>query len=303
MSKAEGSACSTLAMISGVNPLARSVPWLMPGAFASCHGRPHRPRHRRSRWRDSRGPQRFRHRTVDDLEIPAARELLEFHQREVRFDAGGIAIHHQADRAGRRDDARLRVAEAVLGAEGERTVPGAQGMLGKPRETCGNGAGGVIEPHRRRRELLIAGRLAVGGAAMVADHAQHVLAILAVTLEGAELGSHFGRGGVGDPGHDRAQRPANGAAAVGIIGDAARHQEAAEIGKAETQGAKFVGEPRDLAGGELGHQDRDFEYDGPQPHGMLVAGEVEFFRRRSRLRCRSHQVAIERQARCVGIRF
>src|SRR5262249_32121832 len=33
------------------------------------------------------------HHAVDDLEIAAARELLEFDQREVRLDAGGIAVH------------------------------------------------------------------------------------------------------------------------------------------------------------------------------------------------------------------
>ena len=58
--------------------------------------------------------QRFRHRAVDDLEVAAAGELLELHQREVRLDAGGVAIHHEADGAGRRDDGRLRIAVAVL---------------------------------------------------------------------------------------------------------------------------------------------------------------------------------------------
>src|SRR4030081_81534 len=41
-------------------------------------------------------------------------------------------------------------------------------------------AGPRGEPHRRRRELLVAGLLAMGGAAMVADHPQHRLAILLV---------------------------------------------------------------------------------------------------------------------------
>ena len=58
--------------------------------------------------------QRFRHRLVDDLEVAAARELLEFDESEVGLDAGRVAVHHEADRAGRRDDGCLRVAIAVL---------------------------------------------------------------------------------------------------------------------------------------------------------------------------------------------
>ena len=57
--------------------------------------------------------QRLGHGAVDDLEIAAAGELLELDQREIGLDAGGVAIHHQADRAGRRDDRDLRVAIAV----------------------------------------------------------------------------------------------------------------------------------------------------------------------------------------------
>src|SRR5207253_3963875 len=54
-------------------------------------------------------------------------ELLEFHQREIGLDAGGVAIHHQADGAGRRHHGRLRVAIAVRLAERERAIPGAPG--------------------------------------------------------------------------------------------------------------------------------------------------------------------------------
>ena len=36
-------------------------------------------------------------RLIDDLEVAAAGELLELHQREVGLDAGRVAVHHQAD--------------------------------------------------------------------------------------------------------------------------------------------------------------------------------------------------------------
>ena len=65
------------------------------------------------------------YRPVDDLEVAAAGELLEFDQREIGLDPGGVAIHHQADGAGRSDDGDLGIAVAVLLAELERAVPGA----------------------------------------------------------------------------------------------------------------------------------------------------------------------------------
>jgi hypothetical protein len=68
--------------------------------------------------------QRPRHRLVDDLHRAAADQLLELDQREVGLDAGGVAVHHEADGAGRREQRRLGVAEAVLLAELDDLVPG-----------------------------------------------------------------------------------------------------------------------------------------------------------------------------------
>ena len=215
--------------------------------------------------------QRFGHGAVDDLPVAAAGELLEFHQREIRLDAGGVAIHHQADGAGRRHHGGLRVAVAVDLAEFERLVPGGLGML----DDVGLRAGGVIERHRVDGERLIAAGFAMGGAAMVADHPQHVRGVLLVAGEGAEFVRHLGRGRVGDAGHDRGQRAAQRAAFLGVVGQAHGHQEAADIGKAEAQRAEFVGQFRDRLGGELRHHHRDFEHDGPQPAEMLVGLDVE----------------------------
>ena len=53
------------------------------------------------------------------------------------------------------------------------------------------------------------------------------------------------------------------------------HQQAADIGVAEAERAEFVGELGDLLGRELRHHHRDFEHDGPQPHRVLVALDVE----------------------------
>ena len=114
--------------------------------------------------------QGFRHRLVDDLEVAAAGELLEFDECEIGLDAGRVAIHHEADRAGRRDDGRLRIAIAVFLAEFEGAVPGAS--------RCFTQASvferGVVQRHRRNRQLLVELGLSVRGTAMVAHHAQHV---------------------------------------------------------------------------------------------------------------------------------
>ena len=154
MSKAVGSAFSTFAISSSVKPLAFSVVWLIAGRLrerAVADGVGH----------DlgdlglavAERAQRLRHGLVDDLEVAAAGELLELHQREVGLDAGGVAVHHQADGAGRRDHGGLRVAVAVLLAERQRACP-------RPRLACVDerlvGAGGVVERHRRRREPLVA---------------------------------------------------------------------------------------------------------------------------------------------------
>ena len=112
------------------------------------------------------------------------------------------------------------------------------------------------------------------GAAMVAHDAQHHVLVLLVARERAKLGRHFGRGGVGDARHDRRQRTADGAAGLGVIGNARRHQQAADIGVAEAQRAEIVGALRDFLRRELRHQHRDFEHDGPQPHGVFVTVDV-----------------------------
>ena len=64
---------------------------------------------------------------IDDLEIAAARQFFELDQGEIRFDAGRIAIHHETDRARRRDHRHLRVAESIGRAQFQRAIPGASG--------------------------------------------------------------------------------------------------------------------------------------------------------------------------------
>ena len=71
--------------------------------------------------------ERQRHGLVHDRDLAAADELLRLHQGEVRLDARRVAIHHEADRPGRREHRRLRVAVAVHLAEIEDVVPRLRG--------------------------------------------------------------------------------------------------------------------------------------------------------------------------------
>ena len=60
---------------------------------------------------------------VDDLHGTAADELLELHQRQVGLDTSGVTVHHEADGAGRRQQAGLRVPVPICLAKGEAFLP------------------------------------------------------------------------------------------------------------------------------------------------------------------------------------
>ena len=161
--------------------------------------------------------QRHRHRLVDDLHQPAADQLLVLDQRDVRLDAGGVAVHHEADRAGRRQHGRLRVPVAVLLAELHRIVPGRPGR--------------AVEIGRHVARVDVAHRVAV-----LAHHAQERLAVLLVAGERtAAVARDPRRLRVGLAGHQRGQRRRVVAAGVAVVRQAARHQQRAEVRVAEPE--------------------------------------------------------------------
>ena len=67
--------------------------------------------------------QRGRNGPVDELQHPAAHELLVLHERDVRLDTGGVAVEHEADRPGGGEQAHLGVAVSVIGAKRQGVVP------------------------------------------------------------------------------------------------------------------------------------------------------------------------------------
>ncbi|NRP51496.1 hypothetical protein XMM354_003294 [Aliiroseovarius sp. xm-m-354] len=210
--------------------------------------------------------QRGRHRLVDDLKIATTRKFLELHQRKVRLNPRGVAVHHQTDGARGRDDRGLRVAVAMRFAKFQRLVPAGFGNLDQP----GLRAIGVIQRHRLDRKLLIPIRFTIGGGAVVADDPQHVIGVLCIAREGPQFTRHLGRGGIGHTSHDRGERAAKGAALVAVIGIAHVHQQPADVRIAQTKRAEVIRPLRDFLGGELRHHHTDLQRHGPEAAGVHV---------------------------------
>ena len=101
------------------------------------------------------------------------------------------------------------------------------------------------------------------------------LGVGGVAGEGAELGRHLGGEAVGGAGHDRGEGAAEGAALGRVVAVAHGHQEAADVGVAEAEGAEAVGELGDARARELRHQHGDLEGQRPEPGGVDVGAGVE----------------------------
>ena len=202
---------------------------------------------------------------------------------EVGLDAGGVAVHHEADGAGGGEDGDLGVAVAVLFAVGEGSVPGVLGLLDEGVEAGGDEG--------------FFGRGA--GFADVVDlgavHADDVEEGLAVEVEagagsafdfgffgglggGGEAGAGLGDAGglpVGIAAEDGGERPGEVASGIGVVGEAEGHQERAEVGVAEAEGAVVVGVLGDHLGRVAGGVDDDLHRGGDDGDGVAIGGGVE----------------------------
>ncbi|MCY1363766.1 hypothetical protein D9M69_505430 [compost metagenome] len=143
----------------------------------------------------------FRHSAIDDLEVTAASELLEFHQSKVRLNTGRITIHDETDRAGWRDNCCLRIAVAVLFTEFQCLVP------------CSARVGDHVlvraifsnQADRINGKAFITIIFAISRTAMIANDAEHAFGIWLIAWESTELLGHFSRSGIGNTGHDRGE--------------------------------------------------------------------------------------------------
>ena len=166
--------------------------------------------------------QRGRHGLVDDLHHAAADQLLVLHERDVGFDAGRVAVHHEADGAGRRQHGGLRVAVTEVFAELDRLIPR---LLGAGIEVIGH-------------VLLVD---VLDRVAMLAHDAQERLAIDVVALERTAVVARDARRlSIRLAGHHRGERTGVIAAGIAVVGQAARHQQRAEVGVAQAQRAEGV---------------------------------------------------------------
>ena len=143
-----------------------------------------------------------RNRLVDDLQEALADELLVLDQGDVGLDPGRIAIHHERDRAGRRQDGDLGIPVAVLLAEGERLVE--------------DESGAVLDGSRNA-----VGRDLVGGVAVLVDDPQERRAVLVVRPERtAVVTGDDARLAIRLAVHDRGQGGGEVTALVGVVGQA-----------------------------------------------------------------------------------
>ena len=74
---------------------------------------------------------------VDDFNHAAADQLLVLDQGEIGLDAGGVAVHHEADGSGWGEDCDLGISVAVFFAVGEGFVPALfAGFVDAGRDVC-----------------------------------------------------------------------------------------------------------------------------------------------------------------------
>ncbi len=202
-------------------------------------------------------PQRPRDGQVDDLHRAATDELLELHEREVRLDAGRVAVHHEADGAGRREHRRLGVAVAVLLTELDDVVP------------------------RLRRELVDVGvhrverlDVVVGGLVLAHDPLVGVRVAGVAGVRPDDRG-HLGGALVGGAGEQRGDRGGERAATLGVVAVAGRHEQRAEVGVADAELAVVARRLADRLGREVREADRDVHRRDDELDDLLEGHRVE----------------------------
>jgi hypothetical protein len=200
--------------------------------------------------------QRHRHGAVHDLEEAAADQLLVLDQCDVGLHARRIAVHHERDRAGRREHGDLRVLVAVQATRLERLAPAR--VRGREQ----------IRGHARRgdRERRVA---------VHRDHVEERLAVHAVARERPHrLGDLCARR-VRLPAHHGRDRGGEVAALVAVVGQAERHQQRAQVRVSEPERAVQMTVARDRGRRIRGVIDEDLLREDRQRGGAAELLHVE----------------------------
>ena len=198
-----------------------------------------------------------RDREVDDLHRAATDELLELHEREVGLDAGGVAVHHEADGPGGGEHRRLGVAVAVLLAELDDVVPRLGGDAVDVLVHRADGADRVVGGGVLAHDPLVG----VGVAGVPGVRAD----------DRGELGGAL----VGGTGEQRGDRRGDGAATLGVVPVAGGHEQRAEVGVADAELAVVTRGVADGLGREVGEADRDVHRGDDELDDLLELRGVE----------------------------
>ena len=179
---------------------------------------------------------------VDDFQHAAAGEELVFDQGDVGLDAGRVAVHEEPDGSGRGVHGDLGVAVALFFAELQGGVPDLAGLFEKIPELIG----GLDVLDRVTVELddLKHGIHVVRGDGLFHAAGPGVFVAGEGPGDGGDAGALF----VGVSGHDGGDRAGEGAALGTFVAVAVAHDERAEVGVAEAEGAEDVAVFRDVLG-------------------------------------------------------
>ncbi len=158
-----------------------------------------------------------RHGLVDDRHRPPTDQLLRLDQRQVGFDPRRVTVHRQADRSGRRDDRGLAVAHAVGGGVTYDRVPGRASRI----DQIGRNHAVAVE--------------VAGGLAVHLEHAEHGVGLVGEAVERTDAGGGPSARGVGRARHQRGDCCRPRPALLGVVGQAERHEQRAEVGITQSE--------------------------------------------------------------------
>ena len=181
-------------------------------------------------WRIAQLDESLRDRVVDDLDNPAAHQLLVLHQCEIGLDPRRVAVHHEPNRARGRNHGHLAVAIPVDTSKLKGFFPRLLGV----REHVRRNIAVVDQVHR---------------IAVHTDDFKERLNVLRVAREGACGPGNASRGEVRLAAHHRGDGTRSIATAIAVIGHAHRHEQGTKIREAETERAVIVRVLRNLLRG------------------------------------------------------
>src|SRR6185369_7321139 len=216
-------------------------------------------------------------RLIDDLDHSAADQLFEFNEREIGFDAGGIAIHHEADGSGGGQYGDLRVAVSVLFAVSESLIPTvARGI----EEFLGNVAAvDVVDRSAMHADDVEEGfAIDVEAGARATWSSLFAILLLESFSGGRKRGALLGnlrRLEIGLSAHDGRERGGIVASGIGVVRQASGHEKSTEVCVTESEGTEVMRVAADGFRRITGVVDEDLLRGDEHIDSMAICGDVE----------------------------